>query len=205
MILQFQPVTSNNSTNLEPIEPHRAQELYLEHKATECTEQTVQSHRYRTNHLIEWLHSTGIDNMNELTGRDLHEFRLWRANEADINKVTMQTQLTTIRVFLQWLVSIEAVPSDLPTKLLIPSVSKEEIQKDDFLDAEHAEAILEHLSKFQYASRKHALFGLLWETGMRIGEVQSIDQQDINQENLCIEFVHRPDNETTLKNGRGGE
>jgi hypothetical protein len=38
--------------DLEPIDPSTARELYLDHKATHCTEATVQGHHYRTKHIV---------------------------------------------------------------------------------------------------------------------------------------------------------
>lgn len=49
------------------------------------------------------------------------------------------------------------------------------------------------------------LIGLFWETGIRIGAVHSIDLQDIHIQEEYIELAHRPDQGTTLKNGKSGE
>jgi len=56
---------------LEPIEPKRALELYLKHKATDCSEKTVQSHRYRLKNFVRWCEQNDIGNLNTLSGRDL--------------------------------------------------------------------------------------------------------------------------------------
>jgi integrase len=143
--------------------------------------------------------------MNDISGRDLHEFRLWRKNEGDLNKISMQTQMSTLRVFLKWCGSIEAVGPDLYNKVLVPEVSGDEEQRDLMLESDRADEILDHLSKYQYASREHILFALLWETGMRIGAARSLDLSDVYVEEECLELEHRPEAETTLKNGQGGE
>ena len=62
--------------DLEPIDPSTARELYLDHKATHCTEATVRGHHYRTKHIVAWCEENGIDNLNELTGRHLNIFLL---------------------------------------------------------------------------------------------------------------------------------
>lgn len=198
-------MTTNYPRDLEPIKPAKAQELYLKHKATECTSTTVRSHRYRTNYLVEWCDENGVENLNELSGRDLHEYRLWREEESELNKISMQTQMTTIRVFLKYCASIEAVDPDLYNKVLVPTVSTEESRRHEMLDSERAQNILEHLSKYQYASRNHVLLAILVETGLRIGAVRSLDIQDVNLEDRYFELRHRPSQGTTLKNGQGGE
>ncbi len=103
--------------DLDPIEPDSAQELYLKHKATECVETTVQAHRYRTNHFIRWCEENDVHNLNVLTGRNLQEYRLWRQEDGDLKTVTSNQQMSTIRVFLKWCGSIEAVPADLYEKV----------------------------------------------------------------------------------------
>lgn len=88
--------TPNN--DLEPIDPRTARELYLDHKKTYCFEATVQAHHYRTKHIVEWCEEQDIDNLNELTGRDLHEFRLWIMDRGNINQVTLRQRMCTLRV-----------------------------------------------------------------------------------------------------------
>jgi nucleotide-binding universal stress UspA family protein len=41
-----------------------------------------------------------------------------------------------------------------------------------------AREILDYLSRFHYASIKHALIALFWETGMRLGAAQLLDVTD---------------------------
>ena len=196
---------ANDSDDLEPIEPSTAQELYLDHKANQCSDVTVQSHEYRTNYFVSWCADNDIDNMNDLSGRDIHQYRLWRKSEGELNKISMQTQMSTLRVFLKWCGTIEAVDPDLYNKVLVPQVNGEEEQRDVMLEAEHADEILQHLTKYHYASRDHVLFALLWETGMRIGAARSLDLRDVDIEESHLKIVHRPEKGTTLKNKRGGE
>ena len=51
----------NANHDLEPIDPSTARELYLDHKATHCTEATVQGHHYRTKHIVAWCEENGIN------------------------------------------------------------------------------------------------------------------------------------------------
>ncbi|ESS10261.1 MAG: site-specific recombinase XerD [uncultured archaeon A07HR60] len=198
-------MTDQNHHDLQPMEPERARELYLDHKQTQCSEVTVQSHRYRLNHFVRWCEENTIENLNNLTGRDLHEFRLWRKKDGDLNTVTMQTQMSTLRVFIKWCRSIEAVDPDLYTKILIPQVSDAKDNRDVMLEADHADELTRYLSQYHYASRDHVLFAVLWETGMRIGAVRSLDLNDVYIEERCFELEHRPEKGTTLKNGQNGE
>jgi len=196
---------AHDNHDLDPIEPSTAQQLYLDHKASHCAEKTVRSHGYRLNFFVQWCQENGIDNLNDLTGRHLHEYRLWRKDHGDLKPVTLQGQMSTIRVFVKWCGSIEAVDPDLYTKVMVPRVDPEDEQRDELLEPEHADDILSKLGKYEYASRDHVLVALLWETGMRIGEAKSLDLCDVDLDDRFLQLRHRPDQGTTLKNGTSGE
>lgn len=195
----------NGPHDLDQIDPYTTQELYLDHKESQCSDATAQGHRYRTNHFVRWTDEKGIENMNDLSGRDIHEYRLWRKEDGDLNKVSLQTQMSTIRVFLKWCGSIEAVDPNLYSKVMVPQVSGEEEQRDEMLEADRTEEILTYLAKYHYASREHVLLALLWQTAMRIGEAKSLDERDVNRDERFLDLNHRPETGTPLKNGSGGE
>ena len=141
-------MTVNDHSDLEPIKPRTAQQLYLDHKASLCTDRTVRSHEYRLDFFLAWCADNGIDNMNDLSGRNLHEYRLWRKEDGGLNKITMQKNMSTLRVFLKWCGSIEAVETNLYDKVLVPQVRGQEGQRDIMLEAERAEEILQHPELF---------------------------------------------------------
>ena len=196
---------TTDKDDLEPIEPGTAQELFLDHKATDCTDSTVQNHRYRLNPFVRWCGEEDIDNLNELTGRDLQRYRLWRKEDGDLNKLSLRMQMSTLRVFLKWAGSIEAVPQNLYDKVMVPRVRPEERQRDETLDADDAQEILEYLSKYEYASKEHAVMALLWQTGIRVGSAHSLDVDDVSLDENYVQLIHRPDEGTTLKNGKSGQ
>jgi Site-specific recombinase XerC len=186
---------------LEPIEPERALELYLKHKATECSEKTVQSHRYRLKNFVRWCERNDIENLNILSGRDLQAFRLWRQEDGDLGKLTLNKHMSTLRVFLKWCASIEAAPANLAEKIMIPRLRPEEQRREETLDTETAQDILDYLSTYQYASTEHTVFAVLWETGIRLGAANSLDVEDLDTTNRRLTLVHRPDQGTQLKTG----
>jgi len=86
---------SHTIDELDPIGPSTAREPYLDHTKTHRTEATVRAHYYRTRYIVDWCDENGVDNLNDLTGRDLHEFRLWHMEHRDINQVTLRQHLCT--------------------------------------------------------------------------------------------------------------
>ncbi len=190
-------------SDLDPIHPGKAVSMYLEHRRPELAEKTLQNHRYRLERFQEWADETNLENMNSLGGRQLHEYRTWRSSETV--RVTLVNELRTLQKFLEYCATIEAVEDGLRERVLIPKLEPGDEAKDEELHTDRAEDILNHLKKFQYASRRHVVFALLWHTGMRLGTLRSIDLQDFQPDSGCIDIKHRPDEDTPLKNKGAAE
>jgi site-specific recombinase XerD len=192
--------------DLTPIDPRTALETYLEHRANEdLAKQTIRSHRYRLNHFVRWCEENDIDNLNPLGPRELQDYRNWRKRDGDLNNVSWHTQMSTFRVFIKWAENYEAVRPGLHKRLDVPDLDPDEDARDYTFSKERADRILEYLNKFEYASKKHALFALMWHTGIRIGAVNSLDLQDFHPDERYIEIRNRPEQGTRLKNREKGE
>lgn len=190
---------------LEPIEPKNAVDLYLAQKQEDASERTVQAHRYRLNKFLEWCDLEGITNLNELSGRSLYEYRLWRKDDGNLNTVSLRTQLCTLRTFMRFCESIDAVDPELHEEILLPTLDTNEDARSEMLDPERAQEIREHLQQFEYASHNHLIFEVFWSTSARLGAVQSLDVDDVDVESQSLAFRHRPTDGTTLKNRDSGE
>ena len=192
--------------NLEPIEPDRALELYLADRENNVTDATIYSHRSRLGHFVRWCtEEKEITNLNELTGRQLHEYRIWRRMEGNLAPATEKTQMDTLRVFIKWLESIDAVVEDLHSKVLSPTLSGNDNVRDVMLDEERAERILSYLRKYEYCSRPHVVLSLMWHTMARVGAVHALDCEDYDPVEQSLEIVHRSETDTPIKNGEGGQ
>jgi len=77
--------------------------------------------------------------VNDISGRDIHAYRLWRKSDGDLYRISLQTRMGTLRVFMKWCGTIEAVDQDLFDKVLVPQVSQEEEQNDVMLEADRAQ------------------------------------------------------------------
>lgn len=188
---------------LEPISPEEAVEQYLEHRQTDLSELSLQNHGYRLNRFLEWCEKAGVEDMNRVTGRTIHEYKVVRSKE--VNPVTLKTQLTTLRVFLRFCENIDAVAEGVSEKVPIPDLDYGEDARRVMVIKEEAEAILDHFDTFDYASFGHVTFYLLWYTGMRVGTARGIDVDDYHPEEEYINIAHRPETGTPLKNKERGE
>lgn len=193
------------TNDLIDIEPEEALNEYLAHRENEVSESTHQAHRYRLQHFVRWCNEEGTENLNELTGRDLHKYRTWRRQEGDLSNVSLVTQLSTLRVFIKWCERIEAVEQGLHDKILIPDLSKHEDKRDVMLGGEEAGKLIEYLRQFEFGTRTHAVVEVLWHTGIRIGAAHSLDIEDYDGDEQYLRLRHRPDTGTRLKNKEDGE
>lgn len=191
------------SDQLDPVAPAEAIEWYFQEREPDLSKKTLQNQRYRLNSFLDWCKEHGLEDMNELTGRDLHRYRTWRSE--DVNRVTLAGQLQTLRKFLEFCAAIDAVEPGMRERVHIPDLETEEESRDEKLPEDRAEVILKHLEKFRYASREHIILALLWHTGVRLGTLRALDVEDFDPEAKCLKVRHRPDTETPLKNKHAAE
>jgi site-specific recombinase XerD len=192
---------------LNPISPRDAVEMYLDKREDEVSDETWRKQRARLNAFVQFCEESGIENLNELDGRDLHRYRTWRKNgEGDgygeVNMVTVRSGLSTLRVFLEFAASIEAVEQGMRERVMVPDV---DAAKDEKLDVDRGREILNELERFHYASREHVEFALIWTAGLRLGTMRALDVGDFDADEPCLEVRHRPETGTRLKNAEGGE
>ncbi|WP_435186907.1 tyrosine-type recombinase/integrase [Halobellus sp. EA9] len=188
---------------LEPMAVAEAKRLYLKDRRDEVAEKTVKSQRLVLTQFAEWCEDEGIEDMNDLTGRDLHRHRLWM-KDRNLANATIRNRLSTLRVFIKWAGTVEAVPKDLHEKIDPPTLTDDD-RRERMLSAEMAEDALEYLDTYEYASRRHATLKLLWKTGLRMGAARSIDLEDLHLDDQYIDLQHRPSSETPLKNTEASE
>ncbi|NHN40074.1 site-specific integrase [Halorubellus sp. JP-L1] len=202
------------SSDLQSIAPEHAFELYLDSRRDDAAEWTLTSHTSRLRPFVEWCDDNDIDDMNDLTGRDLYEYRVWRRegnySEGKVEELapkTLKTSLSTLRRFLRFCHTIEGVPEDLYLKVPIPELSRSDEVSDSKIVPERIPPILEYLTTYHYASRDHVVTLLLWHCGARNAAVRALDLQDVDldADAPMVRFVHRPDTGTPLKNDEKSE
>lgn len=210
------------SDDLESLSPKEGAEMYIADR-DDLREQTSSAHYYRLKQFWEWCDDRGVSNLNDLSGRDLHRYKVYRSKELDLSLSTVRGDLFTLRAYLEFCEVVDAVEPGLNAKVepLIPSLSGDEGVSDASIEAKRAETILEYLGQFEHASCRHVMFSLAWHVGCRLGALRAIDVEDfypdpdpadfpdLSEEDLpegpFIDIRHRPETDTPLKNGSGGE
>jgi integrase len=204
------------SDDLEPITPHKAVEMYLKRQKDEYADSTLKSTRHRLASFVQFCDEEGIEDLSNLSGRDLFKYRIWRREgEGDgrepIKLVTLKGQLATLKGLLRFAADIDAVPPELADQLTLPNLKNGEDVSETTLDPERAIEILDYLEKAQPGSRDHIIVMLLWRTGARTGAIRGLDLCDLDLDGShprvsgpAVHFVHRPETDTPLKNNNNG-
>lgn len=196
------------NNDLSPITPDAAIDYYLDARRYDLRETTLRTHKARIGSFVDWLKEQDIQNMNDVDLQVVHAYRVYKREDngesSTCNDVTMQGQVSTIRRFLDHLTDIDAVREELPERIRLPNVEGDGTS-DAMLDKARANAILDYLREFRYASQQHVTLLIMWRTSARRGGVRSLDFEDFDPEERALCFRHRPKQDTPLKNGERGE
>ncbi|SEH45607.1 Site-specific recombinase XerD [Halopenitus malekzadehii] len=187
-------------SDIEPIDPSKALELYLDDRSGNLSRSSINSHRSRLSTFVDWLDERDITNLNELTGRLIKEYQIESRKEGDWAPATEKSMMDTTRVFIRWCESIEAVESGLAQRVQSPVVDDTDNARHEELDSQTAQSVLENLERYHYCSRAHVTLAVMWHTMARCGAVRSLDVEDYNPDERYLQFKHRPDTDTPLKN-----
>jgi len=221
----------DSSADLDSVEPREAFDLWMQQQ--EMADSTAQSYRYRVQPFLEYCDEVGIDDLSELTTRDIKEFeaRRW---DSDLQRNTLNNQFGTLRLWFDYCRDLNAVSEDVLRAWEVPDLSKEDRVNTAKLITDRAQGIIDELDQFRYASREHVLMLLLWRTTARVGTLRSLDlcdvylddedkqrlRSELESEGFAPHVVesildeaslpflyprHRPESETPLKNKAGGE
>lgn len=195
------PNQNSRQSTLEPLDPDDAQSLYLKSREEELAQRSLELHRKHTGSFVDWCSANDITNMNEVTARTVHEYRL--AIQDGFAQSTLSIYLSTIRQFIRFCESIDGVHGGIADKIVLPN--RQENARTETLEADEATTILSYLRKYHYASRTHTLMAVLWHTGIRTGTVQALDLADFQPERERLRIRHRPETGTPLKNKERAE
>ncbi|MDQ2052469.1 site-specific integrase [Natronolimnohabitans sp. A-GB9] len=142
--------------------------------------------------------------MQEMDGYLIEQWKLNRQKD-DLAPATFKSNVKHIKTFVNWCESSSLVELGIGEKIDIPQIPEADQASHKHITLQTAQEILGYLETYQYASRQHALFYTLWETGCRISGAIALDIGDFYPAERKLEFVDRKEQGTSLKNGPKGE
>ena len=198
--------TPDGGDRVPDLSPREALERWLARQRSSKAESTVSSYYYRLKHFVEWCEEHQVESLAALNGWDIESYETARRNEG-LSALTLNHELGTLQRFLRYCARVELVDETLPEKVAPPDVPKEARTDDTRLHPDDARVLIAYYrqSPSDRASRAHVLLELAWYTGARSGALRGLDLRDYDSDDEFVRFVHRPDEETPLKNGPDGE
>jgi len=183
-----------------------AMDRWLNQQKTSKSEETLETYFYRLKLFVEWCEGKGIATVSELSGWDFDTYENDRLAE-DIAGTSLQNEMKTIRNWIEYLERIEAVDEGLSEKVHVPDVPDSEQSDETKLHPNDARPLLDYYRETPplYGTVRHAWLELAWHTGARMGGTRALDVRDYDSENRRVEFHHRPETDTPLKNKLDGE
>jgi site-specific recombinase XerD len=185
--------------------PRDAARRYLRRRSADSTEKSVHGWKYRLKLFVEWCEGVSIETVGELRGYDLDEY--YEIRSAEIAPSTLEGEMWTLKMFLQFLEDIEAVDDGLADSVRIPDLDPDERSSDTKLRTEDALTLLDYYRRADddYGTRQHTFLELAWTTGARQGGLRALDLRDFYPDAGFVEVRHRPGEGTPLKNNLPGE
>jgi site-specific recombinase XerD len=187
------------------LSPEEARDYYLDEQRADATDWTVRTYRYRLKQFVEWCEENNVTQMGDVDGWTIEQFA--RERRSELATVSMKGQMSALKQLLEYCARIDVVDKRLPGKVEIPSVSRNEESDDTRLETDAAESLLQFYrnSQAHFGRKTHALLEVFWNTGARLSGVRALDLGDYDSDERYLEFQHRPDSGTGLKNKERGE
>ena len=186
--------------------PRDARDRYLSRRQVDATPKSIDGRYYRLKLFVEWTESIDIETVGQLHALDLDDY--YDLRSAEVVGSTLEGEMTTLKQFVGWLEDLGALKDGLAASVRIPDLDPEDRSSDKKLHAQEALPLLAHYRRTPSlrTRRAHAFLELAWSTGARQGGLRALDIRDVETGKApYVEFHHRPETGTPLKNKRRGE
>lgn len=200
-----QTMIPNVDNPSETLTPRQARREFLDARRGNIKESSLRSYKYPTKHFVQFCEDNDIDTIGKVGG---YVIESWKQNRKDeVKQITLHNNVKHLRVFIRWCEKAELLERGTADRMEIPQVTREQAVSNEKVPLEQAEQILRYLKKYEYASRRHALFKTLWHTGCRISGAIALDVEDlvVDGDGAILQFQNREVQGTPLKNGNAGE
>jgi len=176
-------------------------------EAVDSTDQYERKLDYMQTYIVE---EVGIDTTDELTSEDVERYRQWRkydslVRDEPLTDNTLKDDMYLFREFIRHLIEHRMVPARFEKAVEIPDVDNDagEGVDEKLLDPEIANAALDYLRKFEYASVEHVAMELMCQSGPRKSGLVGRDVGDFDETDNVLTYAHHE--ATQLKNNQQSE
>ncbi|MFC6785107.1 tyrosine-type recombinase/integrase [Halobaculum halobium] len=187
------------------LSPREAAQRWLDKRAVSLAEHTLTDYWYRLKQFVDWCEEEEIETMRDLTAWDINQWDAKRAGD-DLAPVTLRNHQQTVQDWLQWASDVGLAEDGVGDAIEVPDINRSDHVSEVRLAPDRGEALLKAWrSSPNRASKHHVVLEILWTVGCRMGGLRGLDVSDVDRSAGVLEFRHRPDADTPLKNGVEGE
>ncbi|MFP9062334.1 tyrosine-type recombinase/integrase [Natrialbaceae archaeon A-chndr2] len=174
-------------------------ERYLNRRKNRSPETRAQYTR-TIPHFIEFAEQKGIETPRRISPDIVDDYVNELQSEFEPD-ATVLTYTKNVRAWLRWIGKRQMCDEHVYRILDKDELGLTPKARDEAFSEHTAKHILSKLRQQRRGSTCHALLELCWNAGPRIGDIHSLDVQDFNPNENTIQFRHRPESGTRLKNG----
>ena len=149
--------------------------LYLQ-SVRKTSVNTVSAYRRDLNKLMQFLKEQGIEEFNKVTFTDLNSYILALEKEGSASS-TVSRNVSAIKSFFTYLFRMKITENDVSVNLKSPKIVK---KVPDILTVEEMEFLLSAPDDSVKGIRDKAMLEILYATGLRVSEIISLKESDIN-------------------------
>lgn len=173
------------------------------------SDKTIKNYQEQINYYIDYVGNIDVSDitlkslqdyqiyLSKKERYDNHPFKIYESGK--LNKVTIQTYLRQLRVFIKYLYEEELIEIDLTLKFKLPKAPKTVI---DILNDDEKERILNHYNeKSELNLRNKCIIALMLDCGLRRSEVLTLEYPNINYTNNYIKVYGKGNKERLVPIG----
>lgn len=202
---------TDGSGDVPDLSPRDAVERWLNKKRLDVADSTLSTYWHRLKLFVEWCESENIESIQDVGAWQLDEYDNYRRSQAP-EKISLAKEFGTLRDFIDYCARVGLVKEDLDDAVDPPAVEKHEAVNTQRLDQDLAKDLIVALREDSRlaGSKWHLVLELEWFTGARMGALRGLDVGNVGLDvegdaGAILEFHHRPETETPLKNDEDGE
>lgn len=198
------PVNDRNPG--DEVTPRAARRQFLNAKRRNVKQSTYRAYKYPTRHFIEYCEAEQVQTIGNVNSY-LMESWVQKREAEDIAPATAQQSVKQVRVFIKWCQNAGLIEPGVYDRTRVPDVDPSDQVSHKTVPEHQADQILDYLATYEYGTRQHVVFQLMWQTAARCSGILALDVDDLDRddEGPTLDFVNRKSKGTALKNGEKSE
>lgn len=193
----------------DDIEIEESAEYWIAKRKPDHGRRTIRSNKKDLAPFLAWCREAELSSLSDLDRWSIEQYQAWVISK-DWAPITIKNRLQTLSQFLRFWGTKGAFNGYLHPVIDTPNLDRSQEVNTEKWDKTDALPQIKHLrnSAKRYGTIEHAIIELAWFTGRRAQAIAGLDMADYvrdpgrddEAEGPYVQFRHRPDENTRLKN-----